>query len=259
MSPVETAQPLREWYVISLRPQGQHAGMRRAAAKHGARVFALSTLVLQPLPAPLMLKKALACDRVIVTSPVAIQMAHAQQPLQCLPNQRWFVLGKTSANALNRLGIANVVCPAAGANSEALLACPELADIHGAVIGLITAPNGRDLLHQELQRRGAQLLIANVYQRVATPPALARRQALQALPTKTALLVSSAEALTVLWHSLENTEKNALRVRPAIAASTRLATVLTDFGFSNVLVADDARPQSLLNRLVNHAETARLE
>nr|WP_245156405.1 hypothetical protein [Lysobacter solisilvae] len=31
-----------QWYVISLRPRGEHAPMRRAAARHGAAVIALS-------------------------------------------------------------------------------------------------------------------------------------------------------------------------------------------------------------------------
>ncbi|MEG3193171.1 uroporphyrinogen-III synthase, partial [Lysobacter sp. D1-1-M9] len=36
-----------EWYVISLRPRGQHDGLRRAAARHGAGLIALSPWRLQ--------------------------------------------------------------------------------------------------------------------------------------------------------------------------------------------------------------------
>ena len=41
--PADTA-----WYLISLRPSGQHDGLRRAAARHGARTVALSPWRLQP-------------------------------------------------------------------------------------------------------------------------------------------------------------------------------------------------------------------
>jgi uroporphyrinogen-III synthase len=49
---------LSGWYVISLRPLGQHGALRQGAARLGARTFALSTLRLAPLAARFALKRA---------------------------------------------------------------------------------------------------------------------------------------------------------------------------------------------------------
>src|SRR5918993_5174890 len=55
--------PLQGWYVISLRPLGRHGGVRAAAARHGARCVAVSTLRIEPLHDPRALTAALAASR----------------------------------------------------------------------------------------------------------------------------------------------------------------------------------------------------
>ena len=73
MARVSRKFPLAGWYVISTRPLNQHAGVRRAAGRLGARVFAMSTLRLQPLDAGGTLSEALRCDLVIATSTLILQ------------------------------------------------------------------------------------------------------------------------------------------------------------------------------------------
>ena len=65
---------LRECYVISLRPVGQHGSMRRAASAHGARVLALSPWRIaqrRDAATRTALREALEADVVLFTSPAA--------------------------------------------------------------------------------------------------------------------------------------------------------------------------------------------
>lgn len=245
---------LHEWYVISLRPLGEHAAVRRAARQLGAATFAISTLQLQPLAAGNALRQALRCARVVVTSPAAARHAHDQVALSQRPGQQWFALGVGTAAALHRCGIARVLLPARGSDSEALLARPELQSLAGEEVALITAPGGRGLLARHLQARGAHLQLAEVYCRQPQPPRAARLRALQALPATSALLLTSSEAFAVLWQALDATARVRLRQFPCVTSSPRLRQQAQALGFSTVLQALDTRPASLLAALAAHVQ-----
>jgi uroporphyrinogen-III synthase len=257
MSRASKKLPLHEWYVISLRPLAQHGGVRKNAAKLGARTFALSTVRLHAIEAKTSLRQALRCSRVVVTSPAAVRFAQAQIALGSRPGQRWFALGAGSAAALHRCGIDHVRAPARGSDSEALLAHEDLRHVHGDRIGLITAPGGRGLLASALQARGATLLVAEVYRREVLRPAAARLRALDALPASSAVLMTSAEAFSVLWRVLDDAARARLLRRCCVVASDRLAAQARALGFATVLRAADARPASLLAALANHAGVRR--
>src|SRR5262245_15980113 len=80
------------WYVISLRPRGEHDALRRAAARYGAGLIALSPwqlLLRDDARSRADLRVALAASRVVFTSPTAVRAAHVLQPLKAQRNQRW--------------------------------------------------------------------------------------------------------------------------------------------------------------------------
>jgi uroporphyrinogen-III synthase len=243
---------LAGWYVISLRPLGQHANLRRAAERRQARVFAISTLRLSALDAGATLTRALAAPEVIATSPAAVRFAADQRQLRQRRGQRWYAQGEGTATALRRAGIVRITLPERGADSESLLARPELQTIRNRAIGLLTAPGGRDLIARSLGKRGARVLRAEVYRRSPLPVTSHRRQALAALPRRSALLVSSAEALAVLWSALDTRDRQTLCRRLAVASSERLCAHLRTLGFAQVVRAESARPSALLDALAAH-------
>lgn len=255
--PSRPAPPLSGWYAISLRPQNQHAGMRRAAAALGARCFALSTLRLAASDDRDALREALGCDRILATSPAAVRFADAALPLLSAAGKQWFAIGGGTASALRRCGVANVHLPEGRADSEALLAHSALQRLRGQRVGLVTAPGGRGLLEKALRERGARPCLAHVYRRESCRIGDARRAALAALPARSALLVSSGEALQSLWQQLDAPGRKDLQRRLAVASSPRLAGLLREHGFARVLVAADARPASLLSALARHVAAGR--
>ena len=133
------------WYVISLRPQGGHDALRRAARREGAGLLALSPWRIRRCDGDATrtaLRDALACPTVVFTSPAAVAEARALQPLRALAGQAWLAVGAGTAASLRRSGIDQVSFPAR-MDSEGLLSLPELADIRGAHLGFVTAPDGR--------------------------------------------------------------------------------------------------------------------
>lgn len=243
-----SAPTLSGWYVISLRPSGSHAPVRREASRLGARVLSISTLALRPLSAGPALEAALACPLVIATSPAAVNFAHRQRPLVHVAGQRWLALGEASARALQRAGIEDVQVPEAGTDSEALLALP-VVQPPPAAVGLVTAPGGRGLIAETLAQRGAQIHRANVYTREPLFPRASRLRALRRLPATSALLVSSLEAFDGLWRRLDENGRTLLRARPVVASSPRLAAHLAGLGCQAIVLAGGAAPATMLDAL----------
>ena len=236
------------WYVISLRPTGQHGPVRRAAAAHGAGVLALSPWSIEPVDTPQArqsLAAALAAPVVVFTSPAAARAAAALAPLRREPGQDWLGVGAGTAGALRRAGVEGVESPER-MDSEGLLAMPALQRLAGRHLGLVTAPGGRGTLVPAFEARGARVIRADVYQRV--PRRVSRRQLgrLHALQTPAVLTVSSGEALQRIVADIDAAALARLRSLPAVVASDRLGALAGELGFDRVHRAASARPADLV-------------
>ena len=240
------------WYVISLRPQGGHASLRRAAAAHGARLIALSpwrVTLRSDDQARQALARALSAPRLLFTSPNAVRAAAALLPLARKPGQIWIAVGGGTAAALQKSGIDGVDFPSR-MDSEGLLALPVLKDLQGIQIGLVTAPEGREILSSALRERGAEVLRADVYTR--EPVALSARalRKLRTLDAPAALALSSGGALKQLLDRAPAELLRQLRNRPVVAASARLQQLARDAGFAEVELAEGPLPAQLIAAMV---------
>jgi len=234
-------------YVISLRPTGQHAAMRRAADRYGARVLALSPWRLRmhgDAVARAQLAAALECDCVLFTSPSAVRAAVALQPLRARDGQEWFAVGTATARALRRAGVAHVVAPSR-MDSEGVLSLAALADPMRRV-GLVSAPGGRDLVETELGARGTPVVRADVYAR--EPIALSRHAVakLAALDAPRWLALTSGAALECVLPPLPVAARARLLQSRVVASSDRLAALARAHGFADVTLGAGPRPRDLL-------------
>src|SRR3546814_6179808 len=82
------------------RLSGEHASLRRAAARLGARVIAVSPLTLKPMAAGDALDRALAADRTVFSSPAAVRFASAQRSLAPCNTRVLLAVGAGTAAAL---------------------------------------------------------------------------------------------------------------------------------------------------------------
>ncbi|WP_229814857.1 uroporphyrinogen-III synthase [Vulcaniibacterium thermophilum] len=239
---------MRRWYVISLRPQGEHGALRRAAARVGARTVALSPWKLVPLEdahARAALEAALAAPRVVFTSPAAVRAAARLAALRRRRAQAWCAVGAGTAAALRRAGLEPVAVPER-MDSEGLLALPELRDVRGIAVGLVTAPGGRDAIAPALRARGAQVRRADVYRRLPLPPSPRTLARLRALDAPAVLVASSGEALERTMQALPADLAARLRAGPLVVASARLAERARALGFADIRLARGPRPADLV-------------
>lgn len=228
--------------------------MRRAAHRHGATLLALSPWRLQSLDdsdTRARLQQALQAEYVLFTSPAAVRFAHCLQPLKAAPGQTWLAVGSSTASALRRVGIRDVRTPVR-MDSEGLLALAELQDIRGRdlrgrELGLVTAPEGRDLLASTLMERGFRLLRADVYRREPVALSSSALEVLRDISAPACLLLSSGGALAQAMERLPSDLAERLREITVIAASARLVQYAHATGFQNVALAAGPRPAQMLS------------
>ena len=222
---------------------------------HGARVLALSPWRLQALDDPASregLRAALACSRIVFTSPAAVRAATHLRALRAREGQQWFAVGAGTAAALRRAGIATVIAPTR-MDSDGLLALPGLQDVRGRDIGLVTAAGGRELIAPTLRGRGARVLRANVYARIATRPSPRAINDLRALQAPAWLMLSSGAALEQLLATLPADALTALRSAHVAAASDRLARLAQSHGFRHIVTAASAMPRAMVDAAAHAA------
>ena len=85
-------------------------------------------------------------------------------------------IGQATAAALNAAGYRVSLMPAEGADSESLLSLPQLALMTGQRVLIVRGSGGRDLLHEVMTARGAQVQYAEVYTREPARPSPGFRQ-----------------------------------------------------------------------------------
>lgn len=234
--------------MVSLRPSGLHGGMRAAAARHGARVVALSPWSLRTCDTPAArtaLRAALGAGHVVFTSPAAVRAATALDALPCGLRRQFFAVGTGTAAALRRAGAERIAVPAR-MDSEGLLALPGLRGIRGSHVGLVTAPGGRDRIAAVLRKRGARVLRADVYVRVPIDPAPRALDAVRGLPDCSWLAVTSAQALARVLDGVPADVRTRLRRMATVVASARLADHARALGLrGRIVVAAGPRPAQL--------------
>ena len=236
------------WYVISLRPRGEHAPLRREAAKRGGGLIALSPWQLRLRDddaTRAALRDALAASHVVFTSPAAVRAARALQPL-VRSGQSVCAVGAGTAAALRRAGVAHVHSPTR-MDSEGLLALPALQDVQGRDVGLVTAPGGRGEIAPALTSRGARVLRADVYAREPVPLSVAAMQQLRETDAPLVLALSSGEALQRVLAVLPVDLAARLKQAHVVAASERLRVLGRDLGFTDIEVAAGPQPADLID------------
>ena len=169
-------------------------------------------------------------------------------------------VGPATARALNQAGYRVGIVPAGGFDSESLLAHPRLLCIAGRRVLIVKGREGRELLEEELERRGATVVVAEVYERRRVLPDAAALDALLARFTTGSIDVITATSLEI-GTSLLALATPALRAHFErvhwLVPSARVATGLRDQGLqAPLLQAASAEDQALLEELLRWRSAA---
>ncbi len=164
-------------------------------------------------------------------------------------------IGQTTLHAANAAGFQVTISPTDGYNSQALLALEECQANHlkGVRCLIIRGKGGLEYLADELQRRGAQVQYAEVYQR--TKPQIDKYTSRIELTQHwqrhniNVITATSNESIQNLYDMLELPGKTDMLTTRLIVASQRGVELAQSLGFKKIKCAQSAVNQHMLQAI----------
>jgi len=234
--------------IVLTRPAGQNAALADRIRTLGGEPLELPVLAIRDIDDIRPLERATArleaYDLAVFVSPNAVGRAMRF----ILARRAWpahlraATVGQASAAALRAHGVAEVIAPAVRFDSEHLLALlPE--DLHAKRVVVFRGQDGRALLGDTLERRGAQVDYVPCYRRerpTAAAPGLAGGV--------DAFIVTSSEGLRNLWTMLGNDAERCLGEATLFVPHARIAEQARALGLQNIEITAPG-DESLLSAL----------
>jgi uroporphyrinogen-III synthase len=227
---------LRGRGILVTRPGERAANLARLIEGAGGRAHRFPAIEIEDLPAPRELRHLDEFDLAVFVSPTAVSkiMAHLDAWPSALPAA---ALGGGTRRELERRGVASVIAPQAGADSEALLSLGEMRRVDGKRVVIFRGEGGRELLGDTLRSRGAEVVYAAGYRR--TRP---KAEPLWKESEIDAVTVSSSQGLANLFEVLDAAF---LRARPLFVPHPRVAGNARERAVREVVVAGPSDEQVL--------------
>ena len=234
--------PLAGRRVVVTRPKGQSeclSALIRKAGGEPLEIPALEILNLADLaPFHSIAGRLESFDYAIFVSRNAVHRTFALLAGRPWPaHLRLATVGAGSRDELMARGFADVIAPAAGADSESLLALPEFGAVTGKRIAIFRGAGGRKYLGEALAARGAVVEHAACYRRAL--PAVSRAQLAAAWERGpvAAVLLSSGEGLANLLEMLGSDAARRLAGTVLFVPHARVAGEAARRGLQRVIVA----------------------
>jgi uroporphyrinogen-III synthase len=242
--------------VLVTRPEQQAMPLCRLLETEGASTFRLAAIEIQPLGNRREMTARLGpltdFDVILFTSANAVRFGASlldQKRDLCLAAQ-----GPATARALNQAGYRVAVQPSESFDSESLLRHPRLEHLAGRRILIIKGGDGRPYLEQELARRGAQVMTADVYRRVPAAPSDAALADLLSSFIAGVVQVITATSLEIAGNLLKVATPELRREFERahwLVPGDRMAAGVRELGLSAPLLrAESAEDQDLVTALI---------
>lgn len=238
----ESALPLAGCAILVTRPAEQAEGLAAGILRSGGTPILFPTLAIMPPHDPKALSHSIArlrdFDLIIFVSPTAVERAwpfilerHGDWPEGFLIA----AVGQGSVRALRGFGIRQILAPEKEADSEHLLAMPELQDVRGRRVLVVRGEGGRELLAETLRRRGAQVEYAECYRRARPDVDAAPLLRLWRQNGIHAVTITSTEILANLVELLGAVGLELLRTTPVFVLHERIAESARALGIVTVI------------------------
>lgn len=244
------------------RPREQARGLARRVEAAGGRSLLYPAIEIgEPadLPRVQQVVDGLAqAALAIFVSPAAVQkgMDLVSRRGGWPQSVRAAAVGAGSRRELEQRGVAQVLAPETGSDSEALLAMPQLAEVSGRRIVIFRGAGGRELLGETLAARGALVEYAECYRRLRPRTDMAPLLAEWDRGGVHAVTVFSAEALANLGALLGEAGQARLRTTPLFVPHRRIADEALKLGILEATVGGPG-DEEMVARLVAYFRDAK--
>lgn len=236
------AMPLAGRGILVTRPAEQAEGLAGRIGELGGRPILFPTIeIAAPTDAAALSHGigGLAAYRLaIFVSPTSVERAwplilerHGGWP----PGVTAGAVGQATARSLARCGVRGVLAATDGADSESLLALPELADLRGGKVLIVRGEGGRELLADTLRARGATVDYAECYRRLRPAVDAAPLLGLWRDGGVAAVTVTSREVFANLVAMLGEAGAALLRTTPLFAPHERIAAAAREWGVTEAV------------------------
>nr|WP_189656876.1 uroporphyrinogen-III synthase [Pseudomonas sp. BW16M2] len=239
--------------MLLTRPEEDCAALAQTLADAGIASASLPLLVIEaiaPDPAQVQRLRAIAEDQaiIVVSKPAArLLLEQLAQVGVTPPSAGWFTVGEATARILQEHRL-QVAFPAAGDDSEALLALPALRDAIAAPaprVLIVRGVGGRELLAERLAEQGASVDYLELYRRCLPHyPATTLAQRIDG-ERLNGLVVSSGQGLEHL-HRLAGADWPRFSRLPLFVPSPRVAEQARALGAKDIVDCRGASAAALL-------------
>lgn len=252
--PSATRPALAGRLIVVTRPKGQAGGLVGQLHALGAEVLDFPLIVIRPCADASMVAALRArLDTLALAffvSPTAVQLGLpllAPWPAH-LPMA---TVGEGSANALRSAGCRNLIVPAAGADSEALLAMPAFQEAiaRGGAVLLVGGEGGRGLIASALRDLGIEVVRLDCYRRVLPDVSVAPLLGAARARRLDAICISSSEAVAHLQTLCGGSIPDELAVVTLFASHPRIAERARRAGF-RMVIATEPGDEACIRQLV---------
>ncbi|MDJ0910231.1 MAG: uroporphyrinogen-III synthase [Woeseiaceae bacterium] len=148
--------------VLNTRPTQTASELTEAVRTHGGRIVPFPVLEIIPRDAAAVQADA----ETLAAADVTIFVSRNAAEFGCgFASGRIAAVGPATASALEAKGVVVDILPEGGFDSEHLLKTPELINAEGRSFRIVRGDAGRELLADELSRRGGRVDYLSVYER----------------------------------------------------------------------------------------------
>jgi uroporphyrinogen-III synthase len=236
------ALPLRDRGIVITRPAKQAALLADLITQKGGRAILFPVIEIRDIDDPTALNALIddldAYDLAIFVSPNAVdkglEAIHARRTLPLRLHVA--AIGRGSARALHKCGVSTVIAPEAGADSESLLALPELNEIAGRRVVIFRGVGGREFLRDALTARGARVDYAECYRRMKPAADVAALTRGWTRGEIDALVVTSSEGLRNFHGMLGESDRERFARTPLFVPHPRIAETARELRLDNAIV-----------------------
>jgi len=250
------ALPLQGRRILICRPEPEAQRLAQAFQAAGAEVRQMPLVAREPLPETperrAILQDLDSFSHIIAVSPytASLLLEEIEHWWPQIPmGIHWYGVGSGTAGVFARHGL-KPRKPASGWTSEALLTMPTLKNLSNEKVLLARGENGRELIRQTLEQRGARITVLPLYRRFRPYYAANELQDNFAVFQPEVIIALSGETLNNLidvGSSFQQTLQEALLVVPA----ERVSEQARNSGFRNVLVPEGLADQDLVTSVAS--------
>ncbi|MDC0575442.1 uroporphyrinogen-III synthase [Nitrosomonadaceae bacterium] len=232
--------PLSGVHILVTRPIKPASRTAERLGALGATPYIYPTILIEPPADAGQVKVALSLLQnvyaIIFVSPSAVEMTlkdNVKLPISI----KIFAPGRGTAEELNLHGVNNLQIPLKSFDSEGLLELSDLQSelVKGQRILIFRGNGGREMLFDELRKRGAQVEAVTAYRRrIPTTSPVGLLELLKLKKITAVSMMSSSAVKNLVTLIPERDRKDVLFSLPAYASHKRIKDAAESLGFMNV-------------------------